>query len=75
MIRQWVAAMLVEAFQKELHAARQEGYETGIEIGYRRGVDESFDSVIASAAYADRAAERGAKDSFARFIGDHEFMK
>lgn len=75
MIRRWLAALMVEAFEKELQVARQEGYSAGIETGYTRGLEESFDSMVAAAGYARGTAERGAKDSFRRFLTGHEFMK
>lgn len=75
MIRRWLAALMVEAFQRELEAARQAGYSDGIEVGYTRGLEESVDSVVAAVGYRRGAALRGAKDSFRHLMLDHEFMK
>jgi hypothetical protein len=59
---------MVEAFKKELHDAREEGYRTGHEVGYARGMEESFDSLVATAGYARGVAVRGAADSFRRWL-------
>jgi len=74
-MRRWLAALMVEAFQRELEAAHRTGYADGIEVGYARGVEENVDSVVAAVGYRRGVARRGAKDSFRVLMTDHEFMK
>lgn len=68
MIRQWIIQILVEAFQKELLAARQEGYRDGHERGYARGLDEGFDGVAAAAIYRQGYAVQGQDASYRAFV-------
>jgi len=74
-MRRWLAALMVEAFQRELSNAHETGYADGVEVGYARGLEESVDSVVAAIGYRRGVALRGAKDSFRVLMTDHEFMK